>query len=696
MHQDQLSLDVRLLHSLLRKSKDKATILHRICNRAPQLGLAEDVLSILFDLILSPPQVSNLTHTEKLFIIHNALVPRSAIILETIITRILSQINVPCIRHTNHKSRVVRPTVLLALLKFLSHSMHAFGEPGHRRFTRSLPILFKHLLVEYARPYIVELICTTFSREAHYYLNSARNLTDYQPTIFKKWYVRFTVDLYAKFPTDKSLYRVLILFKQSYPQSNVEDLMQGRGLCFSNPGSGFQSNQSRSSEVSDSSQRIEQTFSIKPAKPDISLTSHPDFEVLDSDLAQKLTSESSLLFEEEGNLTSSLLSQDDIIWPRSDSKDSTPRRVSASHNPEFSGRGDRPIRKIWPQDYHLYEFDSRPPQAWRDEGDSMVSYNFMQRCKLLPFFSNDRAADFCARFLEPTLSSIPSNSPPGRSNNILIPKLALSVIRLLAKWRNLSEIDNILFHKICSDALTTWWKHLALCRDQTVPFTCLLLLQFVKSLPRSGIDRHFSDLAILLPPLLVSRLALTGDPIIQSLICGHIAYGKDHRFESAALQTLHNTYVASLVNLYWSDRGLQSSFDPESPHQAFFFPRELISLLTALPTFSSGSETLNSMGGVFANLAWSAILAQLIRKLEDQSTQIAVRHYGPVTRESVLRISEDPLAPWLDMSFEMVKREVMKGFDRLGFTGFADLIFSSVRGLLGERERYFPVDDSES
>lgn len=219
----------------------------------------------------------------------------------------------------------------------------------------------------------------------------------------------------------------------------------------------------------------------------------------------------------------------------------------------------------------------------------------------------------------------------------------------------------------------------------------LILLRFIRCLRHDVIDKFMRPQAIVLPPILFYSLLLSKSPIVISELCGFLYFSKSNKFTEIEnghkYKALQNTYLMDTLNLLWRDKGFHYDTNPKAYSKAMFLNPEFVDTLLKLDIFNfSDSLKLETVGNLFHNPSWSYITTQIIRDLEDSTENVNTRHPGPVSAASIVRLTNDSDVRWLSNSYEELKIIVLNSLDKLGFVGFADLIFSSVKSLKDRRE----------
>lgn len=185
------------------------------------------------------------------------------------------------------------------------------------------------------------------------------------------------------------------------------------------------------------------------------------------------------------------------------------------------------------------------------------------------------------------------------------------------------------------------------------------------------------------PPLVYSML-LDGDPLLLTDICKHIQFCKTYRFKTYDLKSIQNTFIMDTVNFLWRDKFLAYDEVRSSPNKAFYLDPEFINKLGSLHVFDQ-YLTPSTLGSLFSNPALIFIVTHIVWDLEDKSEMLNVRHEGPITKESVLRLQLNEKVNWLEYSFDELKVKVLQELDRLGFDGLCEFLFGSLRSLSGKR-----------
>lgn len=677
-----VSDDIQSLKNASRKLPKKLASIDRICDVSTEYGLGEDDLMALFDMVLSVPSL--LSTREKQRLINSAFNPRSHLISSGVIMRILGLIGVAQVYQSNEKRtrkrRIIAPTLQISLLSYLTRSVAHFGHAGLDQLRRSLPLLFKYLSYEYVRPHIVRLICIALMHRRKTPNACALPKTHSDAVSIKRWQISYAFRLYVKFPADPSLLDLLAFISEKAPGVDLQEFCDSGSPLNMKSMRKYKGSSVCTSPLESKHEQLAQAVigSLDRRSLDTSTLLDPgtlrDNKEIYVALALKgqMTlgkgadpSQYYKLLDARVNLS---LRDDDMT------KDELSKYclLLASHLSIDHGVVALPLV----QDYILFKFCQKP----RDARDAS-QHNFVQRLKLVPFLRVEHARSLDTHFLKPMLDFIKQNPT---AEHFGLPGLANQLIRLISMW-HLQTTDSTELYKTRGSIYSRFWDFLETFPCKSIFLTCVILLDFLRKLDTSKISQYFDVLAILLPPLLVARLMLSSNSVVQSFICGHIALCKNYKYPQETLKQLQNSYIMDSVNLLWRDRAFHYVSDPQSPHRAFFLPPELISRLPKLPAFHSGTVTIDSVGGFFTSPAWAMLLALLVRKFEDEN-DCQVRHEGPVSRASVLNLVEEAAdRKWLPLTFEEVKRDVLRGLDGMGFVGLADLLFNSLKALQYQR-----------
>lgn len=222
----------------------------------------------------------------------------------------------------------------------------------------------------------------------------------------------------------------------------------------------------------------------------------------------------------------------------------------------------------------------------------------------------------------------------------------------------------------------------------TLQILLLRIFTFIQSLDSYHLNEFINALTIVLPQSLFYPLILSNNPLIMSEACGYMAFCKTYKFKEhdIAYKNLQNSYIMDTLNFVWRDKSFYYDEDSTAFSRAMFLDPEFLKNLRKLNIFNfSELLSLHIVGNIFHNPCWSFITTQIIREIEDKTENITIRHAGPITEESVSKLTHISGVEWLPMNYDELKLQVLRSLDSLGYTGIADLLFSSLKTLMNKR-----------
>ncbi|ODV77345.1 uncharacterized protein CANTADRAFT_29373, partial [Suhomyces tanzawaensis NRRL Y-17324] len=337
----------------------------------------------------------------------------------------------------------------------------------------------------------------------------------------------------------------------------------------------------------------------------------------------------------------------------------------------------------------LYQFDFNPILILNEPQQRELN-NLNQRLKFLRFLPI-KSFDSLNLFLKPTLEIFERNSRNKlltHKLNVLLLTFIQQLILMFEIWI-VREVDRpIVFDtvdKTISSLYDFFTNHIKEYGSSS-EYMIISIFKFVKSIDLDILNEHFSDNAVVPPKVIVYRLLFKGDPFLISELCGFIAHTKSYYFKKDQMKALQNSYIMDIVNFLWRDKALHQENNLLSSSRGFFLHPDFQPYVSSLHVFNySNMITLSTIGNLFVNPAWAYLSAQIVWKLEDQSSEVTTRHQGPVSKESILRLQTDTDSLWLSVSYDDLKLKVLRELDALGFTGLADLMFNSLKTLQNQR-----------
>lgn len=211
-------------------------------------------------------------------------------------------------------------------------------------------------------------------------------------------------------------------------------------------------------------------------------------------------------------------------------------------------------------------------------------------------------------------------------------------------------------------------------------------LQILKYFDESDFNKLDSS-AVLLHNSSVYHLLLSCNPFVVSELCGYVARSKTYTIieeNEVPFRSSRNSIVTDAANFLWRNQSFR--YQKNSPSRAMLLPAKFIELAEGkLIINDSGIVSFEDLGSLYHNPGFAFLSAQILWKLEDSDAKITVRHLGPVSPSSVLKLRADGNETWLDLSYTQLTVHILNELDKLGLDGLADFIFSSVAGLQNER-----------
>ncbi|CCE78138.1 Piso0_000753 [Millerozyma farinosa CBS 7064] len=214
----------------------------------------------------------------------------------------------------------------------------------------------------------------------------------------------------------------------------------------------------------------------------------------------------------------------------------------------------------------------------------------------------------------------------------------------------------------------------------------MLLLRMFRQMDVNVINTNISMKSILLPPSLFYNLLMSLNPLVCSEVCGYLSFCKSGQIKDADddYKIMQNTYITDTINFLWREKAFVSDKNAAS---AMFFDHYLSKQIGQFNVFHFfESLTINRIGNLFHNPAWSFIVTQHVRDLEDKDDKVSIRNAGPLTEESIEDLRLNNEVNWLPFSYDEIRLEVLRFLDSVGYEGLADLMFSSLKSLIGKRK----------
>lgn len=221
--------------------------------------------------------------------------------------------------------------------------------------------------------------------------------------------------------------------------------------------------------------------------------------------------------------------------------------------------------------------------------------------------------------------------------------------------------------------------------DRKLAIEFLTFISNIQNIPLSHL--HIKD--VVMPPPLVYMLFYINDPLAISLLAGHLNFSKMVLQDAVSndstitLTALHNSYVVDFCNTVWRNKAFDISKKNDGTSYGLNFDF-INSLITKVPIFDRNSS-FPILFNINHSPAFASRSAIIVRSIEDGDEDCSTRHAGPLTPTSVKELLQDPETKWLNTDYENLRIEILKEFDKVGYVGLADLLFSHLKSLLNKR-----------
>ncbi|KAK6202842.1 uncharacterized protein RJT21DRAFT_118915 [Scheffersomyces amazonensis] len=680
----RISADVRAIVNGERSSneesrKEELGHLGQLVDQAD--GLNADDVSDLLQAILNSGPSKSLSSSEKRYVIKHILIPHDTCELNIeLIYSILGQIGINS--GTSKKSKSISQTLQLLLLQWIVDNLESFGSHKYHQLYRMLPILFNYLSFEYSRPYIANFIYLTLTNHTPSFTSYFNKQVNINPPPVKRFYVQLVVDLYYRFPTDDYLKSLLILFHQLDASLDL-----GIDLSSLKNSSSFSYPSERDLISKDTNGRkrsrgnSQESIIYFDSKDEFNVSVHQInslYDLIKHFHSLKYLDVRSMLVNTEPSpeknykmiflVLQTILQADSSIIKK---LDHTIRLIHLNESLDKISDNLEDLLQFAPGIIQL-------PSLTRIIQDSPDYIRF------LPLLTHELPSDFKVKVLVPILEHN-SGTAKGFESIVMFVKYFQNCFRHLqtspdthfnAKMKYYNEVNE------CVTALFQYLAKVPLCYEWCL--AVISIVNFLKSIPLNDLNEFFEDSSVTIPPNIVHLALFYGDPYTFSEICGYIALTKNYHFKTENHKLLQNCYIMDIVNLVWRDKGFSHDIAPSSSNRACLLNPQLIQNFRFLPIFNT--NPINLIGSLFFNPSWSYISSQIVWKLEDQNEFISARHQGPVTIESIRNLTEDDDNTWLNISYDDLKLHVLKQLDTLKFTGLCDLLFSSLKTLMQQRD----------
>lgn len=696
---------------------DRKNTLAQLSELVNGVGISEDDLEYLFQLVCNETEMT-ISGTEKRFLLQHIMLFNQQTHLDPdLIYKIVSQVGIPQIYFKNgRKTKLKRlpKTVQVLLLEWLICNVHLFGENGYKTLRSMLPILFKALSFEFSRPQIAHIIFLTVLRGSVTFKTYFNKKKVHIVDTVRPWHVDLVEDLHHKFPMDENLKALLVVFESTIKVGPI------RPHLFAYPNLEY----------------LKLLDNIKPIRgPELAETLRKYKSFTDT-LVKRRKYRSSIDFEEyslDFSTTSSLINISDIRSTQSlvsnlnniakvnyDTLDGyaihylTLKGIEENQNhldyymrlsllddnlsvQELNELCDRLELLLLASaglvyhplviDFVLYKFQALPIVLNPQKSELLIE-NLKQRLKFVKFLPILDFSEFKKSFIVPTLAVFTALEGSS-SRNYYFSCFIHHLLLLFSIWLKSEKLQTTTqkFNKYTVIDRTLPMIYTYIRTFEKSPFLQLLILEivhFIRSIQINSLNVNFNDEAVILPPDILYRMILDGDPFVSSETFEYIAVCKNYQFKSEKYKGLQNSYIMDLVNLLWRDRAF--TYEEALSNKALFLNPKFLARLGNLHIFTySDLVTFETVFNLFVNPAWSFITAQLIRKFEDLEDDINTRHEGPVSPATIIRMNSDPDVQWLGISYEELKLRILQELDDMGFVGLADLLFNSLKTLKDKR-----------
>ncbi|WPK22853.1 hypothetical protein PUMCH_000072 [Australozyma saopauloensis] len=675
-------------------------------------GLNYTQFESVIDQVLQP----SLQEVQRKFILDNVLIPSNSYLLQDrLLLKIIACVGPSEVYYRNGvacKLRRIASQCQVDILRWLVHSIPYFGRLSFRLLRSCYPILFKLLTHEQSRPMITTLI-----------IIGAVLLEVDTMISFREWHSGLIDDLLAKTPSDPSLHLLRwVMQKAAKPKHNDSNSSAATitkedfeaGFIWRGNGS-FEAVNATSSPLSQDIQAVYKR--ILALSDQLRLESYMRKRTkLSTDDPGGLLAKDSHLEKHIDNLCTGMTDNDFIFRLKSPEYHTNYiqlclKLVYHGYQSEEAIKLLKILENLILQDVELDRLDSdiisrlaifgifhqesfaldllsRLGKRPRLKG--LALFNFQM--SIIPHLPLDGASRLLASLIEDFSHSL-SIQHFGHlvdSASSLICKLAYSLSRdenLTSNMVNYQAILDIL-HGIYGFTGMNWTN---LDLRAKLVFTCLL-----RSLPlfHSKVDSSLNEALYMVPPgNLTYLILLASNPLLVSETLGYISYLKTIRFEdrSSSCKQLINAYVYDSVNFIWKELAFRQ--EPGSFNKGMFLHPVFIEKMGSLNFFGSSEFLLiKNLGGLSRNPAFAYLFAEAVWSLEDGQGDISMRHPGPLSEDSVLRLQRNADVLWINMSHSDIKTLVLHTLVEVGLEGLGQFLYSSVRSLKELKEEAFRSD----
>lgn len=615
---------VAITNAVLELSNGKDTAITDVRERLQRLAAMVKNHGLIGDDLLSLLQ---LITVKFLSVSEKAFMIRSCLIIrnsvsDQVIYRVLSFIKIK-------GKPLARPALQLLLLDWLLSNIDLINN-SYATLHSCLPILFGLLPIEYCRPQISNLLLLARSKTVKTLYNK-RIINPIKP---KKWCIDILLNLIEKFPLDENL------------------------KILSNHFNGNELNISRNITTSSKRRRLLDPIDKVASIQELIENFHTLGPVTMNTVFQSKFRLYYVLLQIFSGNEEYLRKLDYMIEFYIDQNQNIDQIITISNSISF------------PLIENLIFKNS-----YNDNFDELFN-NLSQKLKLLPSLKPTSFTKYDETFFKPTLQLITRKVSKRYTDKVheLIKLFISKQLELFEKWykNEPTENDFVIFNT----SITEFYKLVELNDFPGKHYLVIKIMDFIKLISINEFNKYFDDQAVLIPLTLLATMVFTNDPFVFSNLCGFMAHCKNYTFKDLELKAEYQNHIRDIINFIWLD----NAFNNEN-RDPFQISSKLIDGLSQL--VNSSILPLNTTGSIFQNPAWSHITAQIVWELEKEAG--VSRHEGPVNAQSIANMNAEN-EMWLNMSYEEVKLVVLKKLDSLGFTGLADLLFTSVKSLANKRD----------
>ncbi|OBA19855.1 hypothetical protein METBIDRAFT_208792 [Metschnikowia bicuspidata var. bicuspidata NRRL YB-4993] len=729
-----LANDIRgYIDELIDPNADTAQALFKLENKANVDGLLAAELSTLLDLVFEP-MVSSMVRNRLL---KNCLIPRGDYFISPdVFLRVLGVIGAPEIYYKNGKQHKLKRFSLPTQQRILQWTISIlpfFGLNVYSVPRRSLPILFGLLSYEFLRPYIVTLIiiATTSRADDIHKVNCKSVKHSFRKSALRSWHARLTSDLLQRFPLDPSLRLLALHISRSESPLNLHQIFRSneipplkpsevRIVADAPPVSRLKNtlNDECSQEILRIHHDLLQIYqqverSAKKRKIDSQMTSRTD---LLNQVLKGLQVPISSVYSVTtliSNLENINFINPSSVFAKTQSQNHKYRNLYVSLVLRTAGHTSHIHKKLSAALLHHVLADN---STYRDSGNHLIE-NFA-RYDTMSFFTSEmemfmensicrangnmlylnKQVYFIQYFYlaktEVTLRSLSSIFAcvdkllvrNERNVQDSFPEFLSGLTMLLSRCvvTDVSGTDEIL-KSITQQLWDLIEKHRSIL-NLSCKLSFLMFMNHAVELVTQD-SRSWSNPACLIPPpSLMFLLVSSVHPLIVSEALGLIAALKKIKLSEEDILKLafKNTYVMDSINFVWRDMAFKH--EQNTINQGMYLHPYFLQRMNGLDFFSNSNLILTkSVGSIVQNPAFAYISAELVWKLEDVEPGLTMRHPGPISEATVEKIQQDADVKWLGVSYQELKVSLLNHLDAMGFHGIADLLFTSLKPLVGQR-----------